>query len=108
MESPDNGGSKCEFDMVKRYVLSVMALFIGALLLLWAGDYAQVRVKLRRGSAFDSVTVRRFYAVPQKNGRIEFLSAEPQPQRCTHSLFPQMGSPPCWYLVRHAEQRIDM
>jgi hypothetical protein len=54
------------------------------------------------------MTIQRYYAVPQKGGKIEFLSADPQQQTCTHSLFPQMGDPPCWYLARHTDQRIDM
>jgi hypothetical protein len=52
--------------------------------------------------------VRRYYAVPQKSGKIEFLHADPQEQNCVHSLFPHMGDAPCWYMLRHTEQRIDM
>jgi hypothetical protein len=27
---------------------------------------------------------------------------------CVHSLFPHSGDPPCWFLIRHAEQRTDI
>jgi NAD(P)-dependent dehydrogenase (short-subunit alcohol dehydrogenase family) len=56
----------------------------------------------------DEAAVRRYYAVPQKSGKIEFLHADPQQQNCVYSLFPHMGDAPCWYLLRHTEQRIDM
>jgi len=94
--------------MAKRYIVLTLAGVAGALLLFYAGDYVALHVRIHRGNAFSSVTVRRFYAVPQKGGKVEFLSADPQQQTCTRSLFPQMGNPPCWYLARHSEQRIDM
>lgn len=94
--------------MLKRYILRTLVGVAGVLLLLYAADFLVLRLKVRSGNAFGSITVRRFYAVPQKSGKIEFLSADPQSQTCTHSLFPQMGNPPCWYVARHTEQRIDM
>jgi hypothetical protein len=95
--------------MLKGYIMITFAGLAGVFVLLYAGDYAVLRIKVRSsGNAFGSMIVRRYYAVPQKGGKIEFLSADPQQQPCTHSLFPQMGDPPCWYLARHTDQRIDM
>jgi len=95
--------------MLKRYIALSLACIAGTLLVVYAGDYVVLQLRIRgHGNAFGTVTVRRYYAVPQKSGKVEFLSAEPQDQTCVHSLFPQMGSPPCWYLVRHSEQRLDM
>jgi hypothetical protein len=94
--------------MVKRYILFTLAALLAIVVILYAGDYVMIRVKTRRGTAFGSVLVHKFYAVPQKNGKIEFLSSEPEEQSCSHSLFPQMGNLPCWYLYRHTEQRIDL
>jgi hypothetical protein len=54
------------------------------------------------------VQIRRYYAVPQKNGRTEFSPAEPESRTCVHSLFPHLGCSPCWYVNRHTQKRIDM
>lgn len=94
--------------MLKRYLVWTLAALTGVLFLLYVGDYVMLRLKVRNGSAFATMTIHRYYAVPQKSGKFEFLSADPQRQTCTNSLFPQMGHFPCWYVSRHTDQRIDM
>jgi hypothetical protein len=59
-------------------------------------------------SPFSTVTVRPYYAVPQKNRKTEFLLGDPQQETCVHSLFPHLGDAPCWYLNKHREKRIDL
>ena len=72
-------------------------------------DYAVFRLRIwTGGAALGSVVVRHYYAVPQKNGKTEFIFDPPQPWTCVHSLFPHGGNLPCWYLTRHPEQRTDM
>lgn len=94
--------------MWKRYIAYTLAGLVGVLLILYVGDYIVLRLKMRNGSAFGAMTVHRYYAVPLKNGKIDFLGADSQQQTCTQSLFPHLGNPPCWYLARHTDQRIDM
>lgn len=94
--------------MRKRYIALTFASLAGVLLALYVGDYVFLWLRIQRGNTFGSVTVRRYYAVPQKSGKIEFLQAEPQDQTCVRSLFPHMGDAPCWYVRRHTEQRIDI
>jgi hypothetical protein len=90
---------------MRRIALTVMAL-IG---LLYAGDYASVRFRIpKRRDPFGVVQVQPYYAVSQKNGKPEFYFLDPQNQTCVHSLFPHLGYNPCWYVSRHARQRIDM
>jgi hypothetical protein len=77
--------------------------------LVYGGDYAVFRVRAARGgSGYGSVTVQRYYAVPQKNGKTEFLFDPPAAQACVYALFPHEGLRPCWYLSRHTEQRTDI
>lgn len=94
--------------MLKRYLVWILAALTGVLFLLYVGDYVVLRLKVRHGTAFTTMTVHRYYAVPQKSGKLEFLNADPEQQTCTNSLFPQMGHSPCWYVARHTDQRIDM
>ena len=51
--------------------------------------------------------MRRYYALHKNKQKTNFMFADPEAQTCVHSLFPHFGYPPCWYLSRHAEQRID-
>ena len=60
-----------------------------------------------RQQPFGTVTVERYDAIPEKNGKVEFGFEPPVQQTCVRSLFPHLGYPPCWYLSRHAEQRIN-
>jgi hypothetical protein len=52
--------------------------------------------------------VQPYLAVPQKNGKTEFILDDPSDQPCSNSLFPQGGAPPCWYLKRHARKRVNL
>jgi hypothetical protein len=45
--------------------------------------------------------------VPQKDRKTEYIAVPPQTQQCVHSLFPQLGLAPCWYLARHAVQQVN-
>ncbi len=89
----------------------VKRILLGALLavcILYLLDDVSVRYGIPKGrDPFGSVLVRRYYAVPQKNGRVEFYFDQPETQRCVHSLFPHFGYSPCWYLNRHKQKRID-
>jgi len=84
---------------------------LGGLLLLAAvylGDDLSIRYQFPASrQALGSVTVERYDAISEKNGKVEFGFEPPVQQTCVHSPFPHMGYPPCWYLSRHAEQRIN-
>ena len=74
----------------------------------YAADYASLRLKIPPREPYGIVRVKRYYAVKLKNRNTEYLFDEPEEQACVNSLFPHSGDTPCWYLVRHKEQRIDI
>lgn len=82
--------------------------------LLYAGDDLLVRWKMaypKAGEAFGTVHMERLYAIPQKNGKIEYEFDAQQPEvttPCVHALFPHMGNSPCWYLRRISQKPIPM
>ncbi len=83
-------------------------IVVGALLgagLLYGGDFAIFRL---RHSPTGTVTVRRYLAIQEKANRVEYVFNGAQNQSCVQSLFPHLGSSPCWYLRRHTEQRVDI
>jgi hypothetical protein len=86
-----------------------LVLFAGALLLvLYLADCISITYRIPNGrEQFGLVEVQKLLAVPQKNHKTEYIADPPQEQQCVHSLFPQLGLVPCWYLVRHATQQVN-
>ena len=85
-----------------KRILAATAL---AGVILYAGDYACLR---RKREQLGSVAIKRIYAVKMRNRKTEYLPDEPAQEACVHSLFPQMGYAPCWYVTRHSVQRINI
>jgi hypothetical protein len=95
--------------LLKR-VVAYSALSVAAICTLaYGADWGifHFRLAMKR-QPFDSITVDRYYAVPQKNGKTEFIFQPPEAQVCSKTLFPQDGYVPCWYLRRHTDQRTDI
>ncbi len=90
--------------MKLRIVIAVLA-FVGVV---YVAEDLSIRYRIPRSrEPFGSVTIQRYDAIAEKNGKTEFDFEDPVTQPCIHSLFPHMGYQPCWYLARHAEQRIN-
>ncbi len=86
---------------IRRALLGLLA----AALLLYVGDAVVLRQRLPGG--LESIPVQPYYAIPQKNGKTEFMLAPPDTRTCANALFPQLGSNPCWYVRRHLQVRIN-
>jgi hypothetical protein len=94
--------------LLKRLAGVTILLAAGLALIAYGVDYLVFRYRLGADRAFGQVTVVSYDAVQQKNGRTAFLFHPPQAETCVNSLFPRAGHLPCWYLVRHSEQRTDI
>ncbi len=90
---------------MQRVLLLILSGLCLAAIILYAADYGSVRFAR---SPYGSVIVTRYYEIPKKNGKTEFVFQAPVLQTCLHSLFPHQGYVPCWYLSRHPEQPIRM
>jgi hypothetical protein len=101
---------KRSVDIAGRILASVLILAS----LAYAGDYAVLRYRVanpKAGDAFGTVTMERLYAIPQKNGKIEYEFDAQHPEvnvSCVHSLFPHMNQNPCWYLQQQSQKPIQM
>lgn len=88
---------------MKRFLSAAVLL----LLLLYGGDYFSLRWRIPSNrQQFSSVEVERYYAVPLKDRKTEYMFDQPALEACVVSLFPHFGDPPCWYLSRHKRQEI--
>ena len=75
--------------------------------LLYAADGLSLRYRIPAREPYGAVIVQRYYALHKSKQKTNFMFADPETRTCVHALFPHSGYPPCWYLSRHAEQRID-
>jgi len=90
---------------IRRMLIVSSVGLLGLLCLLYIVDYARLRYKVAKNQEpFGSIKVQHYYAVKLKSGKLEYYFETPQMQQCSHSLFPQMGYTPCWYLQRQADK----
>ena len=73
--------------------------------LLYLGDFLVARGRSR---PYGSVEVKSYLAVRLKGKKVEYIPPETSTETCVHSLFPQLGYTPCWYLERHKVQRVEV
>jgi len=86
-----------------------LGIVLAAMIVFYTGDYVSARFGIPGGRpTFGSVMVRRTYAVPQKNKKLEYYFDPPEAETCVNSLFPHFDVSPCWYVNRHKSERIAM
>lgn len=94
---------------MKKIVVQIGLGIAAAALVAYAVDYALLGYRRWRNLApYDTVTVRYYYQVEEKNNRTEYQFASAQPENCVNSLFPHQGLAPCWYARRHTERPIKI
>ena len=94
---------------VLRLTGNILLALIAVVCLSYLIDLGWLRWKFAgHGKAFDRVVIRRYYAVPRKDRKEEYLEDDPHVETCVNSLYPHSAVSPCWYLNRHREQRVDM
>lgn len=86
---------------------ALIAVVAGAVV--YAGDYLSVQFRIPGNrQQLGTVQVQPLLAVPQKNGKYEFMLGDQVSQTCSNSLFPQLGYLPCWYVRRRSQPHIKM
>jgi hypothetical protein len=99
---------------VLRFAKRILLAAVSILLLIYAGDYLSVRVRMihpKPADPLESITTPRILAIPEKNGKVEYETDVQNPQQtvtCVHSLFPHFGYAPCWYIKPKLSQPIPM
>jgi hypothetical protein len=88
--------------MLKRQgMVRGLQFLLVALVLLYVADWAFLRARISRGTAFQTVQVHQFIATPLKGQKEEFDYDGDVAAMCSRAIFPQAGNPPCWWLKRH-------
>ena len=84
-----------------KWLARVAQVLIALLALVYAGDWAVMHVRLSHGSAYRTVEVNQFLASQLKGNKVEYDWTGTVQEQCSRSIFPQAGSPACWWLERH-------
>lgn len=88
--------------------------FLALLLLVYLADFSWFELRLhfsKYGPAIGSIHRIRLLAIPGKGSKTTYELDMVHPEEdvpCSHSLFPQGGNRPCWYVVRHANDPISI
>ncbi|HEX4311430.1 MAG TPA: hypothetical protein VHZ25_15460 [Acidobacteriaceae bacterium] len=72
--------------------------------LLWVCDWAVYRLRVARGTAFDSVQVEEYLSTALKGNKQEYDYMGTAEMSCARAIFPHGGAPACWWLRRHTTQ----
>jgi hypothetical protein len=92
----------------------VLIGIVAAAILTYACDFLYFHLRLLHPKAADPLetfTAPRLYAIAVKDNKTDYELDEQNPVQtliCAHSLFPQGGHSPCWYLKPKSQQPIPM
>jgi hypothetical protein len=86
---------------VKRILARALVGLIGALSVLYVGDWAVWRARVAMGGGMGSVSVGTLIETPLKGNKMEYDWGGSSDVACSRSIFPQAGGGACWWLERH-------
>jgi hypothetical protein len=87
----------------------ILVGLIVAVCVVYVGDDLSARFRIPGNrDPFGTLTVKRYYAISEKNNRIQLLPADPETVTCVYSLFPHFGYSPCWYASRTKQKQVDL
>jgi len=78
--------------------------FVFAAAVLYLADWAVFLVRIRRHTAYGTVTVSQYLSTPLKGQKVEYDYLGSNDQPCVHSIFSHNSDLPCWWLERHKNQ----
>jgi len=94
----------------RRTLLGVLALLVATYVIDLAWYECRVWIP-KLGAATGSVHRIRLLAISAKGNKVEYQIDSLRPEEdvpCSHSLAPQGGNRPCWYVAKHANDPIPM
>ena len=85
---------------MKGKLWNVVRLLIALLIVLYLVDWAVLRIRMTRGTAYSSVQVDQYLSTPLKGNKAEYDYLGTTAVMCARSIFPH-GAAPCWWRNRH-------
>jgi len=88
---------------MKRILWIVIRALIAAVIAVYLIDWAVLRIRMMRGTAYGTVQVDQYLSTPLKGNKAEYDYLGRASIFCARAIFPH-GAPPCWWVERHKEQ----
>jgi len=85
---------------MKRIFWIALRTLIAALIVVYLVDWAILRIRITRGTAYGTVQVDQYLATPLKGNKAEYDYLGTISVSCSHAIFPH-GAAPCWWRERH-------
>jgi hypothetical protein len=102
-------------------IIRLQKIMKGALVVVLAGlaaafilDFAYFKVRMlhpKPADPLETFTAPRLLAIAEKGNKVDYEIDSLNPEQtlvCSHSIFPQGGSQPCWYLKPKSQKPIPM
>ncbi len=90
---------------LSRRIWQFTSYVLLAVVVICALDWAFFRLRVARGSGYDTVSVEQYLVVPLKGSKEEYNYVGNTTVSCTRSLLPQYAdsqwTAPCWWRERH-------
>jgi hypothetical protein len=88
---------------MKRILWIAIRVLIAALIVVYLVDWAVLRIRMTRGTAYGTIQVDQYLSTPLKGNKDEYDYLGRASVACSHSIFSH-GAPPCWWVERHKSQ----
>ena len=85
---------------MKRKLWNAVRMLMALLIVLYLVDWAVLRIRMTRGTAYSSVQVDQYLSTPLKGNKAEYDYLGTTNVTCARSVFPH-GAAPCWWRNRH-------
>jgi hypothetical protein len=85
--------------MQRKLWLALQAL-IAAVIVVYLVDWAVLRLRMARGTAYGIVQVDQYLSTPLKGNKSEYDYLGTTTVTCARAIFPH-GATPCWWRNRH-------
>jgi len=85
---------------MNRKLLRGMRVVIAALIVAYLVDWAVLRIRIARGTAYGTVQVDQYLSTPLKGNKAEYDYLGTTTVSCARSIFPH-GAAPCWWRNSH-------
>jgi hypothetical protein len=103
-----------EKNRLRLFAKRVLIYLACGLILAYICDFVYFRIRMfhpQPTNPLETFTAPRLYAIGVKGGKVDYELDEQNPEQtwtCAHSLFPQAGYSPCWYIKSKSRQPIPM
>ena len=85
---------------MKRIFWIVIRVLIVTVVVVYLVDWAVLRIRITRGTAYGAVQVDQYLSTPLKGNKAEYDYLGTTTVSCSRSIFPH-GTAPCWWRERH-------